>query len=309
MRIEKKGKKGYNIRIILKKMTEPNKYFKIHINHEHKAQISEPEDSPKHEDSTKPEERTLKTIIKDASRQLIASFIILVIGFFALNWSAYYQIGKNKINELRGVTVDTPLNEIAQTKAIVYNRQVLETSNDPEIQKKQIPALNMEIAPTDNRIIIPRIDQNIPMVNISSESLIQRNWGALEKEMQEALKDGVVHYPGTSLPGQTGNIVVTGHSSYFPWDPGRFKDVFALLHQLVIGDRIVVYYNQDKYIYEVSNIKIVMPDDIEVLKQTTKEQLTLITCTPVGTNLKRLIVMARPISKNGQMLEGVKILR
>ena len=69
------------------------------------------------------------------------------------------------------------------------------------------------------------------------------------------------------------------------------------------GDRIVIYYGQDKYIYEIKNIEVVLPEDIEVLKQSPNEKLTLITCTPVGTNLKRLIISAEPIAINGQSLE------
>lgn len=291
-------------------MSDPNHHFKIHIEPDHREPPKGEHETPAaFKPHTKPAGRGVKAILKDATRQLIASIAILVIGFLALNWSAYYQIAKTKYYELRGIEMESPLNDLAKTDTIVYNRQILETSSDPEIQKRQIPALNLEIAPVDIRLIIPRIDQNIPVVNVSSESLIKRDWNALEKEMQQALRDGVVHYPGTSLPGQTGNIVITGHSSYFPWDPGRFKDVFALLHQVVVGDRLVMYYNQDKYLYEVDEIKVILPTDIEVLKQTTTEQLTLITCTPVGTNLKRLVVIARPIAKNGVKLEDVKVLR
>lgn len=251
------------------------------------------------------EGRSLKNILKDASRQIFASIVILIIGFFLLNWSAYSKIAKNKWDDFWGIENVSPLTEIAVIDKIVENKEILKTSNDLAVLKKQIPPLNLEITPSDNRLIIPRIDQNIPIVRVSSESLIKRDWNSLEQEMQEALKDGVVHYPGTSLPGQTGNVVITGHSSYFPWDPGRFKDVFALLHDVVIGDRIVVYYEQDKYVYEVSDIKIVLPKDIEVLKQTPQDQLTLITCTPVGTNLKRLIVTAKPIAKNGVNISKV----
>ncbi|MEK7086044.1 MAG: class D sortase, partial [Patescibacteria group bacterium] len=198
-----------------------------------------------------------------------------------------------------GTKTESPLNQIVESKPPISQPNI-EVSGDPVIQKKQIPPLDMEIVPYDDRLIIPRINQNLPIVKVSSESLIKRDWDTLEKDMQEALKDGVVHYPGTSLPGQTGNVVITGHSSYFPWDPGRFKDVFALLHDVVEGDKIVIFYNQDKYIYEVDSIKVVLPEDIEVLKQTTDDRLTLITCTPVGTNLKRLIVSAKLISKNGK---------
>ena len=65
-----------------------------------------------------------------------------------------------------------------------------------------------------------------------------------------------------------------------------------------MSDRIVVYFNQKKFVYEVFNIKVVLPKDVDVLGPTPGEQLTLITCTPIGTNLKRLIVEARLVEKN-----------
>lgn len=277
-------------------------YFRLHPTDEsHNA--STPSDQskvvqPQTEPSSK---RTIKSILKDASRQILASFIILVLGFLLLNGSAYYKIAKNEWQKFTGTKTESPLNQIVESKPATTQPN-LEVSSDPVVQKKQIPPLDMEIAPYDDRLIIPRINQNLPIVKVSSESLIKRDWDALEKDMQEALRDGVVHYPGTSLPGQTGNVVITGHSSYFPWDPGRFKDVFALLHDVVEGDKIVVFYNQDKYLYEVDSIKVVLPENIDVLKQTSDDRLTLITCTPVGTNLKRLIVSAKLIAKNGKKI-------
>jgi sortase A len=291
-------------------MTEENHqhHFKLHLGatepeKEAPAQIHHV--APVHHEDDAPylEKRDIRTVFKDAGRQLLASFVILIIGFLVLNWSAYYQMANSQWNKWFGSKEASPLTQLVENKPIVYSNKNLQTSSDPTIQKKQIPPLEMEIAPSDDRLIIPRINQNIPVVKVSSESLIKRDWNALENEMQKALQDGVVHYPGTSLPGQTGNVVVTGHSSYFPWDPGKFKDVFALLHDVVKGDRIVVYYNQDKYLYEVNDIKVVMPDNIEVLKQTPDDRITLITCTPVGTNLKRLIVTAKLIAKNGQAIQ------
>lgn len=293
-------------------MTEENNqhHFKLHLGasepeketsessiHHHVAPVTREDDAPYLG------KRDFKTVIKDAGRQLLASLIILIIGFFVLNWSAYYQMANSQWNKWFGSKEASPLTQLVENKPIVYSNKNIQTSSDPSIQKKQIPPLEMEIAPSDDRLIIPRINQNIPVVKVGSESLIKRDWGALENEMQKALQDGVVHYPGTSLPGQTGNVVITGHSSYFPWDAGRFKDVFALLHDVVKGDRIVVYSNQDKYLYEVNDTKVVMPDNIEVLKQTPDDRITLITCTPVGTNLKRLIVTAKLIAKNGKALE------
>lgn len=299
-------------------------YFRLHVDEHpthHQINLNTPENkvapTPEKVESEAPKsepvpknEKTVKSIFRNFARQIIASAVFLIVGFFILNWSAYSQIALLKWQQFWGLNENTPLTELIEENPVVLNEELLEVSSDPEIQRRQIPDLNLEVTPLDDRIIIPRINQNIPIVRVSSESLIKRDWGALESEMQAALQEGVVHYPGTSLPGQTGNVVITGHSSYFPWDPGRFKDVFALLHDVVVGDKIVVYYKQTKFTYEISETEVVLPEDIDVLKQTPSDKLTLITCTPVGTNLKRLIVSAKPIAINDRpIIETTKVSR
>ncbi|EKD47984.1 MAG: hypothetical protein ACD_65C00187G0002, partial [uncultured bacterium] len=75
------------------------------------------------------------------------------------------------------------------------------------------------------------------------------------------------------------------------WDDGQYKEIFALLSEVQVGEEIEVYYNQQKFIYEITEKKEVMPSEVDVLSQPTdQKQITLMTCTPVGTNLKRLIV-------------------
>lgn len=275
-------------------------FFQLHVDHSHSGHQASHEAHHKAmaivDSSEEKTKRTLKSIFHDAGRQIFASIIFLVIGFLLLNWSAYYQIGKSRWENLIGTHDNSPLQHLIEEEDMFPMGE--------EVSTNGIPPLDMEITPLDDRLIIPRINQNIPVIRVSSEALLKKDWSGLEAEMQKALQDGVVHYPGTSLPGQTGNVVITGHSSYFPWDPGRFKDVFALLHDVVVGDKIVVYYKQDKYLYEVDEIKIVLPEDISVLKQTPQNKLTLITCTPVGTNLKRLIVTAVPVAKNNQPIEN-----
>jgi len=237
-------------------------------------------------------EEGITDVLRNGAKQFFVTVLILVIGFLAINYQAYYAIIKDYIDGwVNGneQTIEVKTNATNQEA----QQAILSTNKDTEKQIKEIPNLAMEILPTDMRLVIPRIEQNIPVVRVPSENLIKRDWKALEKDMQESLKNGVVHYPGTSMPDQTGNTVITGHSSYFPWDSGKFKDVFALLHQVTVGDQIIAYYNQHKYIYEITEKKVVLPTEIDVLKQTPDQRLTLITCTPVGTNLKRLVVTAK----------------
>ena len=226
---------------------------------------------------------------------IAVSALIFVVFFFAMNWQAYSELIKLKLDRMTGnFQLDPFIEELIGLDGPV-TQELLPIASTPGQNVTQIPPLNMSIVPPDDRIIIPRINKNVPVVAVSTENLIKRDWGALEADIQNALKGGVVHYPGTAQAGERGNVVITGHSSYFPWDPGRFKDVFALLHEIVIGDHIVVYHDQKAVNYKVYDTRIVTPDQVEVLTQGGEERLTLITCTPVGTNLKRLIVLAKPV--------------
>lgn len=116
--------------------------------------------------------------------------------------------------------------------------------------------------------------------------------------MVEYLKQGVTQYLDTAKPGQIGNSVIVGHSSDYPWSDGQYKNVFALLDKLVIGDQIIIPYGSQRYIYEVSETKIVRPTELTVLGKTATPTVTLLTCYPVGTTRSRLIVHAKLVSNN-----------
>lgn len=218
---------------------------------------------------------------------------VFIIIYVVLNWSALAMNVEHYWKVFRGF--ESPLEKLV--------------AESPDIPEKlleqgvahaaaQIPPVGIEVYPPDMRVVIPSINQNVPVIGVRNENLINRKFEQLESDIQTALRNGVVHYPGTALPGDSGNVVLTGHSSYYTWDPGRFKDVFALLHGVKLKDRIVVYFSQKKYIYEVNNIKVILPKDIDVLLPSDTEKLTLITCTPIGTNLKRLVIEARLVEKN-----------
>ncbi len=225
----------------------------------------------------------------------IAIFLVL---FLILNYQSYSELFWTKVDQIKGTVATNPFSEQEAEKirrAAPESQEPLPIVRKQEDERRQIPDLNLDIAPPDDRVIIPRINKNVPVIRVSTEKLIQRDWAALEDQIQDALRFGVVHFPGTALPGNPGNVVITGHSSYFPWDPGRFKDVFALLHQVSVGDEVIVYHKQDPFKYIVYDKKVVSPDQIEVLTQKGEDRLTLITCTPVGTDLNRLIIFAKPV--------------
>ena len=66
--------------------------------------------------------------------------------------------------------------------------------------------------------------------------------------------------------------------------------------KIQINDQIYLNKDNIEYIYKVNNIFEVTPDKTEVMMLGNQSQLTLITCTPVGTATRRLIVQAEQIS-------------
>ncbi len=136
----------------------------------------------------------------------------------------------------------------------------------------------------DNQLTIPKINVFAPVIWDSSFE---------EQIMLENLQKGVAHYGGTDLPNPlTGNVFITGHSSYYWWDSGQYKTVFALLDQLKSGDQVALTYQQQVYVYQVYESLVVKPSQVDVLDTTERPILSLMTCTPVGTSLNRLIVRA-----------------
>ncbi len=175
---------------------------------------------------------------------------------------------------------------------IFMNRlTVSEKSEGPEIITTQevvggmtedsAPLSPGEVIPEGSRIKVPKINVDAPIVFSPT---------ADENTIQKHLQRGVVHYPGTAKPGEVGNTFITGHSSNFWWVEGSYNYVFVNLDKLTVGDQAIIYHAGNKYVYSVSSKKVVAPDEVSVLEQTETPILTLMTCTPPGTNWRRLVI-------------------
>jgi LPXTG-site transpeptidase (sortase) family protein len=101
-------------------------------------------------------------------------------------------------------------------------------------------------------------------------------------------RDDVGHFwPIAAFPGTAGNIILGGHSD--------FRDeIFNHLPQVRLGDEVLVAVGGQQRRYIVKELLVVLPDDTSVLKPSSQEQLTLITCVPYRVNSHRLIVRAFP---------------
>jgi LPXTG-site transpeptidase (sortase) family protein len=174
---------------------------------------------------------------------------------------------------------------------LLFKSPVIFSQLGYNLGKKPVPAATNAapagaVIPAENTITIDKINVHAPVIYEPS---------TVEANVQKALESGVVHYGNTATPGQAGNVAVFGHSSNDWWEPGNYKFVFVLLDKLAPGDRITMDYGSHRYTYEVTGSKIVDPTDVGVLNPTTEPTLTIITCTPPGTSLRRLVVTAKQV--------------
>jgi LPXTG-site transpeptidase (sortase) family protein len=221
-----------------------------------------------------------------------ASLFLLL--FVTLNYQSFWAIAQSYVDPLAQVTGASQQNALDKEMADKLKRiPALATAGQSD---GGMLAFLPPVGPPDNRLIIPKLDLNVPIVVPSNTPLMNEDWKGLEDEIQAGLQNGVVHYPGTAKPGQAGNFFVTGHSSYFPWDPGKYKSVFARLSNLNVGDEYWVFYGGDRFRYVIQEKKEIKPSDVTVLDQPVNKRIsTLMTCTPVGTTLRRLIIVSQEV--------------
>lgn len=169
--------------------------------------------------------------------------------------------------------------------------------NPQEIPKGELAKLldiqNVEIlTPKDTNfgIVIPKIGANANIIaNVDP---------ANEPVYLEALKHGVAHASGTAFPGEGGHIFLFAHSTDYIWNVGTYNAVFYLLYKLEKGDEVDVFYKGQRYVYKVIDKKIVDPSQVEyITRKTNNEFLTLQTCWPPGTTLKRQLVFATRVAQ------------
>lgn len=109
------------------------------------------------------------------------------------------------------------------------------------------------------------------------------------------LSKGLIHLPGTTLPGERGNVFISGHSALSSfWSKGAY---FAKLPNVKKGDLIEVLANSAKFTYQIVDIKTVNPTDLSVITPPDDKgrYISLMTCVPPGLNFKRLVVLGKMI--------------
>ncbi|MBP9718977.1 MAG: sortase [Candidatus Levybacteria bacterium] len=241
---------------------------------------------------------TRSEVIRYLVLRSIGNFLILfaIFGVVATFGPALYFESMYRIAQWRGVTYTVA--DPAQVKNTTSPLGALmqKEGTAPKLATSGFGALlgakDQIIVPKDTQfsILIPKINANATIVpNVDPGN---------EQEFTDALQLGVAHAKGTVFPGHKGNTYLFAHSTDNWWNVGRYNAIFYLLKDVEIGDEVIVYFENVRYNYVVTDSRIVDPTDVSYLvdSQTAPDEtLIMQTCWPPGTTWKRLLVFAKPV--------------
>lgn len=157
-----------------------------------------------------------------------------------------------------------------------YNARLADSEQSMVLSEEEVADYNSQLDVSGDGLMsyieIPSLDCMLPIYHGTGEAVLQIAIG---------------HIEGTSLPvgGEDTHCVLSGHRGL------PSAKLFSNLDQLAEGDYFMIRTLDETLTYEVDQIRIVLPDELEDLKVIKGEDLcTLVTCTPYGINSHRLLV-------------------
>ena len=163
-----------------------------------------------------------------------------------------------------------------------YNKTLITKPDRWHLTKKDWKVYNKLLDVGKNGIIgyieIPKIKVSLPIYHGVDEGVLQIAIG---------------HIAGSSLPtgGKNTHCVLSGHRGL------PSAKLFTNLDQMEEGDIFMLQVLDKTLTYQVDQIRIVKPDNMEYLDiEQGKDLCTLVTCTPYGVNSHRLLVRGHRIA-------------
>jgi len=229
-------------------------------------------------------------MLKDIKLFFQLFFIIFIISFLVFNGAAFFDLVGYKINKL----TEAIREELIRTPSFLVDfsssSEILPPISNIISGGLIRPIINLPSIPIEaensNILEMPQFGIKAPILQVGTID---------SKIIYKKLKQGVVLYPTSDIPGN-GYSIIIGHSSQYPWSPGKYKSVFSLLNQLEQGDKIYVFWDQKPLVFEVRDKKIFLPwpkgtESTETIFPPSDEiTLILQSCWPVGIASKRVAV-------------------
>lgn len=197
---------------------------------------------------------------------------------YARKWSF---LGIFAIAFLGSVSILAELDLLPEVSGAPVTAKVTRTANQSETTSVSAPVLVVSELPT--KIEILKINLSTTIVNPVTTDV-----ATLDKELLK----GAVRYPTSASLGETGNVVLFGHSSYLPVVRNQAYKTFNGIQKLVEGDVVTVYSSATAYTYRVRSVTKESANDATIPLSVSGKVLTLATCNSFGAKEDRFIVVA-----------------
>lgn len=221
----------------------------------------------------------MKKSLKILTTTILISIFLIPLGYFVIYPNYNKLVGPIKRFDIQRYSEEITFQFLTKVSP----------SKDKILGITDITSTNLSIEESIGSISIDTkyLEQLDTKLHINS---IEVEGNIFEGTDSNTMNKGFWHFPISQLPGEKGNFVVIGHR-YAKLPPS--KDTFFNLDKVKVGDRIKVLQNTNEYTYIVTDTKEVEKNDISVLKDYNDYRMTLITCTPLWTSDRRLVITAK----------------
>ncbi len=187
-------------------------------------------------------------------------------------------------------------NLVKQYEWVVSIQQEVATDMDHYLQQNlDNYDFSFNLLPPTNRLIIPAINLDVPLVETSITNYDE----VTETSFDSDLENWVVKYPTTPNPGDWWNAFFFGHTSQEYWKKNPYWTVFRNIPQLKEWDKIQVVRDGVLYEYKVLETVVVRPKEVNdtyvSFGDSNKEYITLMWCYPIWRTDKRMMIFAERI--------------
>ena len=207
---------------------------------------------------------------------LMAGVALLAYPSVSDYWNSFHQTKAVTSYGALVEQIDAAEREKIRESARLYNEDLVEREYPWVLSDEQREEYESQLAMDSTGIMgyveIPSLRCTLPVDHGTEESVLQTAIG---------------HIEGSSLPvgGPSTHSVLSGHRGL------PTAKLFTDLDKLSEGDTFMLRVLDETLTYEVDQIRIVEPHEVQDLEIVEGEDYcTLVTCTPYGINTHRLLV-------------------
>ena len=235
-------------------------------------------------------------------RKHLSTIVLIIVFLIGLSLLLYPTVSDywNSLHQSRAIAsyaeqvanLDNDTYDQLWAEARRYNRKLLEKGYRYAMSDQERAEYERLLNVSGNGIIgyieIPKINCSLPIYHGTDEAVLQIAVG---------------HIEGSSLPvgGESTHCVLSGHRGL------PSAKLFTDLDKLVVGDTFVMRVLDETLTYEVDQILIVEPNEVDALEiEAGQDYCTLVTCTPYGINTHRLLVRGHRV-ENQEEAQTVRV--